>query len=122
FRMPVSEAEAAPYVSLAREELRAGASLLEAVRGAFRAILSSPRFLYFEEAPGPLAAPALATRLSYFLWRGPPDDELRALAAAGRLSDSAVLRAQVERMLQDPRAATFVENFTDQWLNLADID
>lgn len=122
FRVPLGEAEAAPYVSLAHQELADGATLLDAVRGAFRAILSSPRFLYLEEAPGVLSPHALASRLSYFLWSRPPDDELRALADRAQLNDPLVLRAQVERMLQHPRAAAFVENFTDQWLNLADID
>jgi hypothetical protein len=122
FRQPVSETDAAAYVALAHAELDAGATLLEAVRGGFRAILSSPRFLYLEEAPGPLSAHALAARLSYFLWSTTPDDELRALADNGRLNSAPTLRAQVERMLRDPRAGAFVEHFTDQWLNLADID
>lgn len=122
FRAPVSETEAAPYVSLAQAEIEAGAGVLDAVRGAFRAILASPRFLYLEESPGPLSAHALASRLSYFLWSSMPDDELRTVADAGRLTESAVLRQQVERMLGEPRANAFIEHFTDQWLNLAEID
>ena len=51
-----------------------------------------------------------------------PDDALRALADAGKLHDPAVLRAQVERMLQHPKAEAFIENFTGQWLNLTEID
>lgn len=122
FRAPISEPEAAPYVSLASSELDAGATLLDAVRGAYRAILASPRFLYLEEPPGPLSAHALATRLSYFLWSSQPDDELRAAADCGRLTEPAALRRQVDRMLRDPRADGFIEHFTDQWLNLAEID
>ena len=122
FRQPLRESDAAPYVALAHAELAAGATLLEAVRGGFRAVLSSPRFLYLEEAPGPLSAHALAARLSYFLWSTTPDDELGALANSGQLQNPATLRAQVDRLLQDPRANAFVEHFTDQWLNLAEID
>ena len=122
FRRPVSDAEAAPYVALARAELTAGASLLDALRGAYRGVLASPRFLYFEEPPGRLPDHALAARLSYFLWSTTPDAELRALADAGKLSDPPVLHAQVERMLDDSRSRAFIENFTGQWLNLTDID
>jgi hypothetical protein len=49
-----------------------------------------------------------------------PDDLL--LAAAGRLGDPEALRAQTERMLSDPRADRFVEDFLDQWLTLRDLD
>jgi hypothetical protein len=122
FRVPVTDEEVAPYVALAHAELDAGATLLEAVRGGYRAILSSPRLLYLEEPVGTLPSHALAARLSYFLWSTTPDDELRALADTGTLTDSTVLRSQVERMLADPKAAAFIENFTGQWLNLAEID
>ena len=53
----------------------------------------------------------LASRLSFFLWSQGPDDALLKVAAAGRLGDPAVLRAQALRMLQDPRAASLVRNF-----------
>ena len=72
-----------------------------------------------QESPGPLDDYALATRLSYFLWNTLPDDTLTALADNRTLSQPAVLHAQVERMLNDPRAARLVENFLGQWLNLA---
>ena len=122
FRRPITAAEAAPYVALAHKQLENGASLLDALRAGYRGVLASPRFLYFEEPAGRLSDHALATRLSYFLWSTMPDDELRAVADTGKLSDPKVLRAQVERMLQHPKAGAFVANFTDQWLNLADID
>ena len=51
-----------------------------------------------------------------------PDDALLALAKEGRLRDRVVLREQVERMLKDPKAERFIDDFTDQWLDLADID
>jgi mono/diheme cytochrome c family protein len=65
---------------------------------------------------------ALASRLSYFLWSSMPDDELFQLAAAGQLSEPKVLRQQVERMLSDPKAKAFTENFAGQWLGLRAID
>ncbi|HLK47203.1 MAG TPA: DUF1592 domain-containing protein, partial [Bryobacteraceae bacterium] len=57
-------------------------------------------------------------RLSFFLWSTGPDDTLMQLAEAGRLSDPAVLRAQVRRMLADSRAHELVKNFAGQWLQL----
>jgi len=38
------------------------------------------------------------------------------------LSDPAILRAQVERMLKHPKAAAFTENFVGQWLGMRDIN
>ena len=64
----------------------------------------------------------MASRLSYFLWSSLPDEELLALAQRGELQKPDVLRAQVERMLADPKSNRFVESFTGQWLRLYDID
>ena len=83
---------------------------------------SSPGFLFVEEKPGRLDDYALASRLSYFLWNSEPDDALRALAARGELRRPEVLRAQTERLLNDPKSRRFVEAFTDYWLDLRKID
>ncbi|HBT22605.1 MAG TPA: hypothetical protein DEA68_08205, partial [Verrucomicrobiales bacterium] len=40
---------------------------------------------------------------------------------AKRLAKPKRLRRQVERMLDDPRAARFVDSFLDYWLDLRDI-
>jgi mono/diheme cytochrome c family protein len=75
--------------------------------------------------PAPKAAPAstltdweLASRLSYFLWSTMPDEHLFDLARAGKLHDRDTLRAEVQRMLADPKAAEFVSSFARQWLQL----
>ena len=65
-----------------------------------------------------LSAHALASRLSCFLWSTLPDAELFALANSGKLKEPAVLKAQVARLLADPRADRFADSFTDQWLAL----
>jgi hypothetical protein len=91
----------------------------------------SPNFLYrVERDPNPrdpraihdLSQHELASRLSYFLWSSMPDDELLKLAASGRLADRQVLDAQVTRMLADPRASAFAENFAGQWLETRNLD
>jgi mono/diheme cytochrome c family protein len=122
FRRPATPAEVERYVRLMQRELDAGQSFEEAMRVAFRAVLIAPGFLFFEERPGKLDDWALASRLSYFLWSSCPDDELRSLAAQGELHKTATLRAQVERLLNSPRAGAFVTNFTGQWLELRQID
>ena len=63
----------------------------------------------------------MASRLSFFLWSSIPDDELLDDAVAGRLSEPAVLEAQVLRMLADERADALFENFAGQWLYLRNI-
>jgi hypothetical protein len=64
----------------------------------------------------------LASRLSFFLWSAPPDDELLSVANQGTLHQPAVLKAQVMRMLQDPRATTLASNFAFQWLDVQRLD
>jgi hypothetical protein len=63
----------------------------------------------------------LASRLSFFLWSSIPDDELLDAGDKGRLKDPVVLRAQVKRMLADPKSDALIENFAGQWLFLRDL-
>ena len=122
FRRPLEQGEAERFVKLANVELEAQRPFIDALRVAFRAVLTSPQFLLFMEAPGKLDDYALASRLSYFLWSSLPDDELLALAAQKKLTHPAVLRAQTERLLKSDKAGAFVRNFTGQWLDLRNID
>ncbi|MCE9526498.1 MAG: DUF1592 domain-containing protein, partial [Planctomycetales bacterium] len=130
FRRNVQPEEVQRYVGLTKKALDDRRPFVEALRVGLLGILCSPEFLLREE---PLAAAkegetatisdyALASRLSYFLWSSMPDDELQALADKGTLSKPDVLRGQVERMLNDPKADRFVKNFTGQWLKLREID
>lgn len=122
FRRDISEDDAAPYVSLARETFRQGGTLLEALRSGYRAVLCSPRFLYFHEPVGQLDDLAIACRLSYFLWNSMPDAELRQVAASGQLHQPGIIRQQVERMLSDERGRRFLRDFASEWLDLSLID
>jgi mono/diheme cytochrome c family protein len=122
FRRPTTDDEVRPYLAIVAKSLDDGLTFEEALRGGYKSILCSPHFLYLREPPGPLDDFALASRLSYFLWSGPPDQTLWTLAESGKLRAVQVLHEQVERMLQDPRGAAFTENFLGQWLNLRNID
>ena len=92
------------------------------VRSPLRAMFSSPQFLFHGGQSGPLDDHALASRLSYFLWKTLPDEQLFALARDKKLKDPKVLANQVNRMLNDPRSNRFVEDFLDGWLSLSEID
>jgi hypothetical protein len=72
-------------------------------------------------SPGRLDPYALASRLSYFLWRSLPDETLLAQARSGALTRPETLRREVERLLGDRRAGRFVADFTSQWLDQDDI-
>jgi len=92
-----------------------------AIKQTLKVMLLSSNFLYRieEEKPTKDAQPVsdfeLASRLSYFLWSSMPDDELLKVAKEGKLRDPAVRDQQVVRMLKDPKAHTFAENFMTQW-------
>ena len=122
FRRPTSEEDLKPYLRLLRRSIAEGDDPMDALRASYRAILCSPRFLYFIEPVGPLDDHAIASRLSYLLWGSMPDHQLRQLANDGKLRDSRNLGQQVERMLKGPRSRQFVEDFAGQWLDLVDID
>ncbi|MGI9470847.1 MAG: DUF1592 domain-containing protein [Rubripirellula sp.] len=122
FRRPVTDSELKPYLDFSRKRLRSSGSMAEALRAAYRTVLCSSRFLYFEESPGNLDQYALANRLSHFLWGVSPDEELLRLAGAGQLSKPEVLGLQTERLLNDARSETFVSEFTDQWLQLYELN
>ena len=121
FRRPVAEGEVKPFVALVAKSLEMGQPFEAALRAGYKAVLSSPKFLFLREPTGPLDDHALASRLSYFLWSTTPDETLAALAERGELRQPEVLRAQVERLLKHPKARAFTENFTGQWLSLRDI-
>ncbi|HSF14852.1 MAG TPA: DUF1592 domain-containing protein [Vicinamibacteria bacterium] len=100
------------------------------VRMALQAILASPRFIFrLEEIPVNAELGAsyrigdvdLASRLSFFLWSGPPDEELVSLARKNELSNPEVLAKQVARMLEHPRAEAMATRFASQWLRLQDL-
>lgn len=121
-RTRAAPTQAEPYVRLFEAELKNGSSFEESLLTAYTAVLCSPANLYFHEQPGRLDAWAVACRLSYMFWGTAPDEELRRQAASGDLLKPAVLRAQTDRLIADPRARRFVRDFTDQWLSLRNID
>ena len=121
-RRPVTDAEIQPFLRLFQAKLAEPTTFEEALRTAYKAVLTSSQFLFLRHTPGEPDLYALASRLSYFLWSSMPDDELTRCAADGSLGNPDVLRAQTERLLNHPKARNFVVNFTGQWLKLRDIN
>lgn len=122
FRRNVSDEEIDGLLQLAKLSVDEKRDFVQSVRIPLRAILVSPQLLFQAGEAGQLDDVALASRLSYFLWRSLPDDELLRLADNGKLSDADVLTEQVDRMLNDPKCERFVHDFLDQWLELDRID
>ena len=114
-------------VGLYKRRITAGDSFDVAIRTPLSVILASPGFLYLDEpnmkeSKRPLNDRELAVRLAYFLWSSPPDARLFALAKRNELSNPATLRAEVDRMIADPRSEEFVAGFVHQWLHMERLD
>ena len=122
FRRPVTDDEVKPFLARVKAKLDAKVSFEQAMRVGLKAVLVSPHFLFLREKPGKLDDFAMASRLSYFLWSSMPDEDLLRLAERGELNRPDALRKQVERLLADPKARAFTENFVGQWLGLRNID
>ena len=129
FRRPVTTADVDPLLASYEAGYEAG-GFESGIQWALEALLVSPEFLFRVERHPPDVEPGtpyrladvdLASRLSFFLWSSIPDDELLALAEAGRLSEPAVLERQVRRMLDDPRSRALTTNFAGQWLFLRNL-
>ncbi|MCY4027910.1 MAG: DUF1592 domain-containing protein, partial [Acidobacteria bacterium] len=126
YRRPATSADVATLMRF-YEAGRAERGFEGGIQKAVERLLVAPEFLFrVERDPVDVAAGAayrltdleLASRLSFFLWSGIPDDELLAVAEAGRLSEPDELERQVRRMLADRRATALVDNFASQWLQL----
>ena len=129
YRRAATEDEVAHLMTL-YDEIQTEEGFEIGVRTALQGILASPQFVFrlerVPEGTGPgesfvLGDVDLATRLAFFLWATTPDQELLDLAEQGRLQDPGVLKAQVARMLDDPRSEALATRFFHQWLRLQDV-
>ncbi len=123
FRRPVKDVEVDRLSKLVESEMANGETFFASMKTAMLAVLCSKDFFYLVEGStdregSQLNDWELASRLSYFLWSTMPDAALFDVARAGTLRQPEVLRAQVKRMLADPKAARFAESFPRDWLQL----
>lgn len=136
YRRPPADAEVDVLMQVFKLGTRSGLGYTQSLRLVLKAILVSPQFLCITpaassdsdlvdaEAPKiiPLDNYQLASRLSYLLWATMPDDELMDLADQGKLHDPAILKSQVERLLDDPRSRALFDGFGAQWLGIGELD
>jgi hypothetical protein len=121
WRRPVTPAEESALVAVYGKASASGSSFEQSIKDALLVVLTAPQFLFLVEtsttpAPEPLDSYELASKLSYFLWNGPPDHKTLGLAAAGTLRKE--LNAELTRMIADQRFSRFTREFTSQWLSL----
>ncbi|QDT36795.1 DUF1592 domain-containing protein [Stratiformator vulcanicus] len=124
-RGPLDEWEVDQYRGLTTTVASAGGNFDDAVAITIEAMLQSPRFLYRMERQHEKDGRAklndyeVASRLSYFIWGGPPDEQLLDAAEKGNLSNRKSIETEVRRMLKDPRATEQTRQFISEWINLS---
>jgi hypothetical protein len=121
YRRPISASEESALMAVYQKGSASGEGFAQSVKDALLVVLSSPQFLFLVEtsstpAPEALDGYELASKLSYFLWNGPPDRRTLQLAATGTLAKQ--LDAEVGRMIADDRFGRFLNEFAYQWLSL----
>ena len=126
FRHPVGDEAVANTLSFFTKVRPTVESFEQAMRETMAMVLVSPNFLYQVETTNGAGVGLddyeFAARLSYFLWGTMPDEKLSRLAEQGMLDDPAVVTTEVDRMLDDRRSWSFVEQFSDAWLDLPGVD
>jgi hypothetical protein len=129
YRQPLSDAQRQTLLGLYKNLIANDTPHQDAIGLLIARILVSPEFLYRVERPAEgsdkptdITDLELANRLSYFLWASMPDETLIDLALSKKLSDPVTLRAQVQRMLQDPKSQRMAVEFGTMWLHVRDLD
>ena len=120
FRRPAEPATLQKFIQFAERNLSSGTSYEDTMRTITGAALATPDFLYFYESEGngQVDDYELASRLALFFWGSIPDDALLDVAGSGKLKDEKVLSAEIDRMLNDPKASRFCDAFAGQWLQM----
>ena len=129
YRREVRTEEVDRMMAVSKAVVDKGAPFDARVQVVIQGVLVSPHFLFRWELDGAPSDPKairrlneyeLASRLAFFIWSSGPDDRLLDLAAKGVLRKQ--LKAEVHRMLADPKAEALVRNFSGQWLQLRNLD
>ncbi|HEX2679332.1 MAG TPA: DUF1592 domain-containing protein [Polyangiales bacterium] len=130
YRRPLTSIESRRYQDQYAQLVQAE-SFADAIRVVLQTMLQSPHYLYLVELESkqlaqdeiaPLSSHEVAARLSYFLWGSTPDAELLDAADRDELADATVLRAQAQRLFDDPRTTDTLGSFHAQWLQLQSLD
>lgn len=124
FRRPLTPAQISALVSTADKQALAANDFYSGLRFATMRLLISPEFLFRIERSSEddlgdrLDDWSRATRLSFLLWNGPPDQILLDAARKGDLSGPEGLQAQVDRMMASPRLERSMRAFFSDMFGL----
>jgi hypothetical protein len=124
FRRPVTTAQVDALMTAVSSAKTLGATPTDGLKAGLAAVLMSPYFIFkVETDPAGTTGPhrlnpyELATRLSFALWGSIPDAALSAAADAGQLATDDQVKAQIDRMLADPKSGALLDQFAGAWLD-----
>lgn len=125
YRKPLSEERLEELVDIAGYAAEETEDFYDGLALALESILISPEVLFIVDRAEPdpnrpglqrLNSYSLASRLSFFLWNSPPDDELLAAAESGALHTPEGLEQAVDRLLSSARLEDGMRAFFDDML------
>jgi hypothetical protein len=124
FRRPL-EADESKALQSVWDEGKASSGIPGGLAAIVEVVLQSPSFLYRTEVGEPsstgdrveLTANELASALSFSLTNQPPDDEMLALVADGKLKNVETIRQQVRRLMKSQEGRNNFAAFVNQWMD-----
>ncbi len=130
WRRPLSTDEVARYLALGNAEATDTGKFADGARAMLAALLQSPNFLYRPElgTSAPLSGTVsrftpyeTASRLSFLLWGGIPDEQLLTSAGSGALDTLAGIQAEAQRLIASPRLVDGINDMVDDLLSLRSV-
>ncbi len=121
FRRPLLDGELEHYMNFWKASEDDFDRYEDGIKEVLVAVLCSPNFLYLLEGEKSSSKKTadqflLASKMSYFLWNTPPDEELVGLAKLGNLEKE--LPKQIVRMANSPKIKNMIESFAYDWLRV----
>lgn len=125
WRRPLTEAELDAIVALGGDIADKLDDPSQGLRFALAAVLQSPHFVFRVAIGEPdesgllrFTSWEMASRLSYLITDGPPDDALMEAAEAGALLDPQAVRAEARRLVDSPAARPALVRFFRDFMNI----
>ena len=130
WRRPLTTTEVTGLVKLATDAITLGETADDSIKQVVKTLLASPQFLYrieFDPNPtsldGARARSRTSSRRACRTSAGArcPTRRCSTSRRRGRSPTDAILTAQIDRMLADPKGANFTNSFAGQWLGARDM-
>lgn len=123
WRRSLTDSEAARITELMGSIYDDSGDIWTGVEFGLAAMLQSPHFLYrTEHGPQQLTATELASRLSFLLWNGPPDQVLLDKAIDSSLLEMSVLEEEFDRMIGDSKSNRGIRHLFSEVFSLHNLD